>query len=219
MLAPERAVLSIEVHSRTSNEKAKCTCQAISAAREVEAILRESSEDSTLDYWSRDSLSETNYTPTWTEKNPDPKTEFTSRVSFDMHIQKFARLGSLIHSLTSIPHVQSRGVEWILTTPTQEAQHSQLRAQAAVNARRKASEYAEALGYKDVWAFEAREAAAYTRSGNRKGGPRVQKRENVENVTRNMAEEGWEDASEEAFQYSPEDVCMTQNVQVKFLAR
>lgn len=43
----------------------------------------------------------------------------------------------------------------------------------------------------------------------------------MENVTRNMAmaEEGWEDASEEAFQYSPEDVCMTQTVQVKFLAR
>lgn len=43
MLPPERAVLSVEVYSRTSNEKAKCTSQAIKAAREVEAVLRENS--------------------------------------------------------------------------------------------------------------------------------------------------------------------------------
>lgn len=129
-----------------------------------------------------------------------------------MHVQKFARLGALIGSLTSIHHVQSRGVQWVLTSETQNAQRSALRAQAAKNARTKAEEYAEALGYKEVWAFEARESAAYTRSGNRKGGPRVEKREDMDTVTKNMAEEGWEDASEEAFQYSPEDVNMTQNV-------
>lgn len=47
----------------------------------------------------------------------------------------------------------------------------------------------------------------------------MEKREDVATMSRNMAEEGWEDASEEAFQYSPEDVNMTQNVSVKFLAR
>lgn len=219
MLAPERAVLRVEVHSRTTGDDEKCTTQAITAARAVEKILRANSANDSIDYWSRTSLAETDYTPHWTERNPDPPTEYTSRVSFDCHVQKFSRLGPLIHDLTSIPHVHSRGVEWVLTPETQNAHRSALRAQAAQNARQKAQEYAVALGYQDVWAVDVRESAAYTRAASRKGGPRMERREDVATVTRNMAEEGWEDVSEEAFQYSPEDVNMTQNVQVKFLAR
>lgn len=219
MLAPERAVLSVEVLSRTKNDKATCTTQAIKAARDVETVLRQASKNASVDYWSRDSLSESQHTPGWSEKNPNPATEYTSRVNFDTHVQQFAPLGSLIHLLTSVSHVQSRGVDWVLTPATQNAQRSHLRAEVASNARQEAEEYAAALGYKNVWAFEVRESAAYVRSSNRKGGPGAQRREDVGTVTRNMAEEGWEDGSEEAFQYSPEDVSMTQNVQVKFLTR
>lgn len=219
MLPPERAVLSVEAVSRTKEDKERATSEAIQASRNVETILRENSQNGTLDYWSRTSLAESVYQPYTSEKNPDPATEYTSKVCFELHVQKFQRLGALIGELSAIPHVHSQGVEWVLTAPTQNAQRSNLRAQAARNAREKAEDYAAALGYKDVWAFEARESAAYTHSSNRKGRPRVQKREDVETLSRNMAEEGWEDASEEAFQYSPEDVQMTQNVGVKFLAR
>lgn len=245
MLAPERAVLSVEASCRTTNDADECTNRAIQAAREVEAILRQNSQNGIIDYWSRTSLEERSYKPYASEKMPEPATEYTSKISFEMHVQKFARLGGLIGELVAIDDVHSEGVKWVLTAETQNAQRSKLRAQAAQNAKQKAEEYAAALGYKDVWAFEAMEAAAYTvslpeilcyivcflrhwltctvsvgqRSTNRKGGLGVEKRDDVATMAKNMAEEGWEDASEEAFQYSPEDVNMTQNVQVKFLAR
>lgn len=134
--------------------------------------------------------------------DPNPTTEYTSRVSFDMDVQQ------------PVSHVQSGGVKWLLTREMQNAQRSHLRGEAAGNARQDAQEYAAALGYKDVWAFEFRERAAYTCSSKCKGGPRLERREDVGTVTRNMAEEGWEDASEEASQSSPKGINLTQSVQM-----
>lgn len=150
MLAPERAVLKIEVRSRTQNDKPTSTSNAITAARKVEAILRDQSANATVDYWSRDSLTESDYTPYESKEDPNPATTYTAKVSFDMHVQKFARLGALIGEFVAIEHVRSQGVEWVLTSETQNAQRSRLRKEAAENGRQKAEEYAAALGYKDV---------------------------------------------------------------------
>lgn len=214
MLPPERAVFRIVVDNGRWEQKETAVATTIAAAREVEDVLRQKSRDQTLEYWSRNALRNEYHQPRATQEVPYPEHVHKAFVYFTMHVPKFNRLAALIAELMAIKHVRSEGVDWVLTEQTQDAQRSKLRAQAAVNARQKAGEYAAALGYHDIWAFEAHEQSAITRTANRKGGI---ERGDVETTSSNMAEEGWEDASEEAFQYSPEDVSMTQTVQVKFL--
>jgi len=221
-LPAERAVLEVKVYMETTKNKHKATDSVVASSRKVESILRDNSKaingkEPSIDYWSRDSLHESHYTMSRTEKEPNPPTEYRARVNFDMHLKTFSKLGPLIHELCAIDHVSSQGVKWILTQPTQDAQRSHLRLKAAQDARKKADEYAAAMEYSKVWAVEVRESAAIARSSNRKTGAFVQ-REDVTGTSKNMAGEDWEDVSEESFQYSPEDITMMQTVNVKFLA-
>lgn len=200
-LPPERAELSFDVSVRSLTSAADATAPVVASARLVENLLRAHTKSGSLDYWSRTSLSSTSVELYSTQGLPHPPTEFKASVSFDLHVTKFSRLGQLIGELTAIEHVVLDEVKWTLTPATQNAHCGALRASAARNAREKAEQYAQALGYGQVWAVEAREMGNYTRAANRKGGGGMPRNENVQSVGKNRVdvegEEGWEDASEE----------------------
>ena len=227
MLPPERAVLKIAVKT-TSKDKSESTSGTIDSARQVESLVRRLSEKTSssaslpaIDYWSRTSLSETSQTP-YRESKFHPE-EFTAQVDFRIQLQTFRRLGSLIHDLVAVAHVSSRGVEWILTPETQAAQRARLRDMAARDAVAKARDFADALGFGKVWPCELHGGKQYTQSSAMKGGSirREKQTMSVQTQGRNMAEGEageWEDVAEEAFQYAPEDVKMTQSVSARFWA-
>ena len=222
LLPAERAVLSITVNAE-GLEKAEITNAIVGSARKVETALRKVSARTNdniapVDYWCRTSLQESSHVPYDSDRKVDLPRKYQSWVDFQIHLQKFSRLGPVIHDLVEIEHASSQGVEWILTPDTKEAQRSKLRTLAAKNALNKAEEYAKALGYDKVVAMEMKEAQAYTRSSSMKGRGR-EPTDGVETQSKNMAEgEEWEDLSEEAFEYTPEDVKMSQSVNAKFRA-
>ena len=221
LLPAERALLSVNVNTE-GLDKTKVTDAVIQSARKVEMRLREVSarqggQTAAVDYWSRTSLLESDHVPYDHERKINLPREHQASVNFEIRLQKFNRLGSIIRNLVAIEHVNSRGVEWILTPDTKEAQRSNLRVSAAQNALSKAQDYAKALGCGKVTAVEMKEAQAYTRSSSRKGG--MVPTDGVETQSKNMADaDDWEDVSEEAFQYTPEEVKMTQSVNAKFRA-
>ncbi|KAK5167714.1 uncharacterized protein LTR77_007413 [Saxophila tyrrhenica] len=222
LLPAERAVLAVEVRYE-SEDKDKTSQAVISSAKEVETVLRSISTRTgdkapTADYWSRTSLSESSYQNYDSEKRVHLAREYTAKIDYSVSIQNFSRLGPVIHDLTAIAHVSSQGVSWVLTTTTMEAQHSKLRTMAAKNAMVKANDYAEALGFKKVTAVEMREATHYVRSSNRKGGGGLIPADPMDTSARNMMELDWEDVGVEAFQYTPEEVKMSQSVNGKFAA-
>ncbi len=121
--------------------------------------------------------------------------------------------------MAAIKHVSSEGVNWVLTSATIEDQRSTLRAKAAKSAMTKANDYAEALGFTKIVAIELREATHYVQSSNRKGGgSQVVAADPLGTAAKNMAELDWEDVGEEVFQYTPEEVKMSQTVNGRFAA-
>jgi hypothetical protein len=170
-----------------------------------------------VDYWSRTSLSETSHVPYDHEEKVHLEREYTASIKYDISLQRFERLGPVIHDLVAINNVSSNGVTWELTHDTIEAQKSKLRRMAAKNALVKAQDYAEALGYKKVFAVQATEAQMYTHSSNRKAG--MMPTDGIDKSAKNMAEaEDWEHVGDEAFQYTPEGIKITQKASVKFAA-
>lgn len=194
----------------------------VASAKKVEATLRricgeKGSGIAAIDYWSRTSLAESSHVPYDNEKKINLPREYQATVDFEIRIQKFNRLGPVIHELVAIDHVSTKAVEWILTSQTMTAQRSKLRCLAAQNALIKAEDYAKSLGYKYVTALEMKEAQQYTRSSYRKGGWAPS--DGVQTQSKNRVDaEGWEDVGDEAFQYTPEEVKMSQSVNAKFRA-
>ncbi|KAK3708320.1 hypothetical protein LTR37_011585 [Vermiconidia calcicola] len=224
LLPAERAILSIRVE-KMDHDKAKATESVIESAKKVEALLRKiSTQDngqvSAADYWSRTSLRETSHAPYDSDKKVYLPREYTALISYSVRMQKFNGLGPAIRELVAIEHVSTHGVEWVLTAATMEAQRSKLRVLSAQNALRKAQDYASTLGYDKVVPFKLTEKHQYTHTTSRKGGgvTRIPKSD-METQTKNMAEaEDWEDVGEEVFQYTPEEVKMTQSCNAEFRA-
>ena len=221
LLPAERALLSVTVNTQ-GQDKAKVTDGVVTSARKVEATLRKicaqkENQTAAVDYWSRTSLSEHSHVPYDNERKINLPREYQATVDFEVRLQRFNRLGPVIHELVAIEHVGTKAVEWVLTAETKEAQRSKLRTLAAKNALSKAQDYAKALGYDKVVAFEIKEAQQYTRSSSRKSG--WAQSDGVETQSKNMADtEDWEDVGEQAFQYTPEEVKMSQSVNAKFRA-
>ena len=218
LLPAERAILSIQVNAE-SQDKKQTTDATISAARKVETFLRapKNSQRSPVDHWTRTSLSEYSHTPYDNERKVYLPREYQATVEFHIRLQKFSALGKMIHDLVAIDYVRSTGVEWVLTNDTMESQKSKLRTMAAKEAFTRAQDYAKAVGYEKVTPIRIRENQAYTRSSNAKAG-RIPS-DGVETQSKNMADDQeWEDLGEEAFQYTPEEVKMTQSVNADFRA-
>lgn len=221
LLPAERAILSIQVNAQ-SQDKKQTTEATVSAARKVEAYLRETTapkdgQKSSIDHWTRTSLTESNHAPYDNENKKYLPREYQAIVDFSIRLQKFSALGKTIHDLVAVEYVRSNGVQWILTDETIEAQKSKLRIEAAKEASRRAQDYAKALGYSQVIPNRLRESQAYTQSSNAKSG-RVPSN-GIESQSKNMADvEEWEDLGEEAFQYTPEEVKISQKVDVAFRA-
>jgi uncharacterized protein YggE len=221
LLPAERAILSVQVNSQSQNKK-QTTDATVSSARKVETFLRETTapkngQKSPVDHWSRTSLSEYTHTPYDSERKVYLPREYQATVEFHIRLQTFSLLGKMIHDLVAIDYVRSNGVEWVLTNDTMESQKSKLRTMAAKEAFARAQDYAKAVGYEKVTPLEIKENQAYTRSSNAKSG-RIPS-DGIETQSKNMADaEEWEDLAEEAFQYTPEEVKMTQSVSAKFRA-
>lgn len=221
LLPAERAVLSIQIIAE-SQDKKETTDAAVSSARKVERYLRETTaskdaQKSPVDHWSRTSLSESSHAPYDNERNINLPREHKAIVDFQIRLHKFSALGMMIQELVAIDYVRSNGVQWILTHETMKAQKSTLRNMAAKEALIRAQDYAKAVGFEKVTPVEMEESQAYTRSSNRKMG--YIPTDGVETQSKNMADaEDWEVLEEEAFQYTPEEVKMTQSVNAKFCA-
>lgn len=219
LLPAERAILSVQVNTQNQDKK-KATDAAVSAARRVETFLREKTapkdgQKSPIDHWTRTSLHETSYVEYDNENKKHLPREYKAAVDFHIRLPKFSALGKTIHELVAIEYVQCNGVEWVLTDETIEAQKSKLRTMAAKEALSRAQDYAKALGYSKVSPSRVRESQAYTRSSNVKGG-RIPS-DGVESQSKNLADmEEWEDLADEAFQYTPEELKISQKVDAVF---
>lgn len=205
-----------------SQDKKRTVDATVASARRVETFLRDiasakAKKDIPIDYWSRTALRETSHVPYDNERKMNLPREYQATVDFNIRLQKFNALGKMIHDLVAIDYVRSNGVQWVLTHDTMEAQRSKLRTMAAKEALNRAQDYAKAVGYAKVTPIEMREAQAFTRSSNSKSG--LIPSDGVDTQSKNMADaEEWEDLGEEAFQYTPEEVKMTQSVNAKFRA-
>ncbi|MCJ1329689.1 hypothetical protein MMC10_006369 [Thelotrema lepadinum] len=227
LLPPERAILNITIRV-TSTVKSDATAGTIESTRKVEAYLRQlagkSSTTATklpdIDYWSRTSLTESQISP-YSRTGEQKPAEHTAKVDFRIQLQTFRKLGSLIHDLVAIPHVASNGVTWELTPATQAAQRSKLRIMAAENAVTKAKDYANALGYGNVYPVELVGAKQHTHMSTMKATYSKEIPDTAMSTkASNMAvEEGeWEDVPDEEFQYAAGEVELTQSCSVSFRA-
>lgn len=148
------------------------------------------------------------------ETQKDLPREYTAHVDFQVNFQRFGAIPGFLRDLASIDYVETEPLTWILSEETKAKNRSALRIGAAKDAHRKATEYAEALGYKKVEPFMLREGHNYATVSHMKGG-----RPPANSVTtnkKNMAETTAEgDAS---FEYQPEDVKMSASVHTSFYA-
>jgi uncharacterized protein len=182
-----------------------------------EISTRRPGEVATVDHWTRTSLSETSHQPYDHERKVYLTRVYEANIQYDISIQKFNKLASVIHDLLAIEDVSSKGVDWQLTNATKRAQFSQLRIDAAKSALAKAQDYASALGFEKVIAVKIEEQQQYQRSTNRKAG--YIPYDGVDTEAKNMAEASdWEVVGDEAFQYTPEEVKITQSVRGVFNA-
>lgn len=219
LLPAERTILSIQVNAE-SQDKKSTTDPTVTAVRKVETFLRETTapkngQKSPIDHWTRTSLRESSHVPYDNDNKKSLPREYQATVDFNIRLPKFSALGKTVHELVAIEYVQCNGVQWVLTDETVDAQKSKLRTMAAKEACSRAQDYAKALEYSKVIPKDLRESQAYTRSSNAKGS-RIPT-DGVESQSKNMADvEEWEDLAEEAFQYTPEEVKITQKVDVVF---
>jgi len=103
--------------------------------------------------WNMDSFTTTSHLPRDENRNviEDAARIFTTTVPYRIEVQDFDALGGLISKLsTSIPHVYVKNIRWTLTESTRKAFESELRQLAAVDAAKRAKDYAGALGMSAV---------------------------------------------------------------------
>ncbi|KAK5164891.1 uncharacterized protein LTR77_009555 [Saxophila tyrrhenica] len=212
----ERALLNISVETSGPN-KASVSDSVLTTAKHLESLLRslspasESDEDkaaSPLAHWSKTGLTATSHIPYKDDGTAEPR-QFDGSITFDIRFKDFAALGAFGEKLSALPHVEVKGVHWILTPATEKSFRSRLRREAAQDALEKAKDYAEVLGCFDVRAVELTEGGEGMSGMGRATqslGPR----------TRQLARKGGRDESPLEFQ--PEEVRMGMEVEVKFHA-
>lgn len=147
----ERAVINVKAVS-TGPDKASAVDEATIAAKQVELLLRELSPQeqtaeakaaAALAHWSKMSLSSTSWMPHDNDGKPDPPRQYKASVSFDIRFRNFEALGSFGTQISSMPHVEVYGIDWILTTDTERSYEPQLRRESAADAMQKAKEYCD----------------------------------------------------------------------------
>lgn len=224
----ERAVVDITI-TTDGLDKTTVSEDAQATAEIVEALLRdfspsdgseEAKNSAALNHWSRTSLSTSSYQPT--DSHGRTMTEaprrYKATMQFSARFQNFTRLGSFNRTLSELPNVQISQINWVLTEATKKSFHSQLRKIAARDALLKASEYADALGYKNVKPVELRAGGNTAQSRHMKAGM-IFGSNSSGNLPQNMVEQqGRESGGEDRFMYQPEDVMMNLSVSAEFHA-
>ena len=168
----ERAVINVSVSSQGLN-KAAVSDEVITTAKHIESLLRQlSPTDSSaeakaaapLAHWNKTSLSFTSYVPTDNDGRELAR-NYKASVGFDIRFKEFKALGGFGARISSLPHVEVRKIEWILTTETEKSFHSQLRRDATVDAMEKARDYCDVLGCTNVKPVKLAEGLSFTSSG------------------------------------------------------
>ncbi|PPJ54316.1 hypothetical protein CBER1_06139 [Cercospora berteroae] len=213
-LAAERAIINVLVKSEGHN-KASVSDEALTAAKHIEKLLREISPSassaeakaaSPIAHWSKTSLSATSFRSRNDEGELQPR-QYRSSITFDIRFKEFKSLGAFGTRISSVPHVELKDIEWILTEETQASYRSQLRRMAAEDATRTAKDYCDALGCGEPRPVEL-EADGYRSSGRR-----------YHMASQELGgEEDDEDDRSMVLEFTPQEVKMNMDVYVTFHA-
>ncbi|KAF7197360.1 hypothetical protein HII31_01170 [Pseudocercospora fuligena] len=206
-LPADRAIINVLVKSEGLNKSA-VSDEALTAAKHIEKILREMSPAeakaaSPLAHWSKTSLSATSYRPRNDEGELQPR-QYKSSITFDIRFKEFKALGAFGTRISSVPNVEVRDIEWVLTEETQALHRSRLRKMAARDAMEIAKDYCDALGCGSPRPVNL-EVDGYRSRGNRY----------------HMASQelgGGEDDSSVVLEFTPQEVKMDMGVEVTFHA-
>jgi uncharacterized protein YggE len=153
----ERAHVNVHIKN-TGADKAAVSKNVLDSARQLESLLKELSakDDSAeakasaaLAHWLKTGLSATSQRPYENGKKADAD-EYTAKIDFDIRFQNFKALGRFGAHISALPHVELRNIEWKLTAATENHFRSELRKKAASDAFRKAQDYCEVLGCRNL---------------------------------------------------------------------
>lgn len=162
----ERAIINVSVSSSGIN-RASVSDKVITTAEHIESLLGDLSprdhETAPLDHWSKTPFSSTSHVP-YNHKDPDTPLarQYNAVITFEIRFRDFEVLESFGSEVSSLGHVvEVQNISWILTDETLESLKTQLRQQAARDARRKARDYCVVLApHTNVPAVELQEGDA-----------------------------------------------------------
>ena len=209
----ERAVMSISVSSEGKNQE-KVSSEVTQTSNSLQAMLRdlaprtengEPAARAAVTHWTMRSLSTGSYVP-YTDKGNKSERKFTASTSFEVKFRDFAKLGTVATTLSSMPHVSIRSIDWRLTDKTKDGLGSQARKDAIGDAMKKAQDYAEAIGGGKLAPFEVTEGAALNAASAYQPQQRL------------MAVRASGGAYGDELNFEPEDVSVVSNITVKFSA-
>lgn len=221
-LPAERAIINVTVSSSGLN-KAAVSDEVITAARHVEALLREFSPTgdsaeakaaSPLAHWSKTSLSATSYMPSPHVDDEEVKPRvrhYRSSIKFDIRFKEFKALGSFGARISSVAHVELQDIEWILTEETKLSYRPQMRQLAAKDAMARAQEYCDVLGCTNLRPVELDETGSMYSSSNRRYAMAAQE------VGGYYREED-DDEGKPILEFTPQEVKMSMDIGINFHA-
>lgn len=237
-LLAERAIINVAVSS-DGLDKAKVSNDIISAARQIESMLRELSPDddtpavkaaAPLAHWSKTSLSATSYVPpskhNWSnaahfgaplhptmitnDDDEEPARRYRGNIKFDIRFKDFKALGSFGTKISSIEHVEVSNITWSLTDATEAKYRTQLRRDAAKDALTKARDYCDVLGCVKLRPVELHDNQSYHMPHMRQG------RALQMQSAMAAADPGQEQMEE--LEFTPQEIKMTMEISIKFHA-
>lgn len=229
-LLAERAIINVSVSSE-GLDKAKVSTDIISAAKQIESMLREmSAKDETpaakaaaaLAHWSKTSLSATSYVPPaqprrhselFREEAKEPPRRYRGIIQFDVRFKDFNALGSFSTRISSIEHVEVKDINWTLTEVTEAKYRSQLRKDAAKDALAKAQDYCEVLGCVKLRP-EKMQDHTFTNHGQAAHGMQMHSMARMGRVRFSEVQ----DEAKEELEFTPQEIKMTMDVSVSFRA-
>jgi uncharacterized protein len=180
------------------------TSQQISLRRDA----GEATPDAPVTYWKNNTLSTGSYRPT-DDNGRKLDRLFFARTSFEIKVRDFERLGSLATTLSTMPLVSIRHVEWRLTDATKASLASESRREAVRDAVVKARDYAAVLGRGQPEAVEVSDGSGTF--GSYGQGIRT-------HLAGHSSGNGRGQQADEILVFEPESVQLNTTVTVKFLA-
>ncbi|KZP25813.1 hypothetical protein FIBSPDRAFT_855446 [Athelia psychrophila] len=205
----ERAAMSVDISDEGPAQDAISTA-VTSTARTLQSALDELCPHgeiapvAPISFYALEALSTWSRADTDKEGNETGGRTYGARTHLDIRFRDFARLGAMEEMLSTTPLVSIKGVTWRLTEETEQALAVQSRKEALEDAVRRARDFAEVVGCKNVQCVEITQGDEPTAYGRAK-----------QTAGRNG---GMADAVSGALDFEPQKVMMSASVSVKFHA-